>query len=224
MTQKFYLRNVTAADTPTAGKKSTALTSTQADNATGTEETRSLLAAKGTVQTSIPQTTDNTTTAEVGYHARFTSNPLQAGTLLGVGNWIMAMAINESNANSNFFLAFSLYFWRPSNNTVVGYIYDTDVAVGTEPPTSETGEVNTIVGVGVTIQEGDVLVLEVWRKQTQSMGTAYTNTIFFDGTTDPVDATGTTDAAAYIEAPADIPEYVPPVATLPNTLLLLGVG
>ena len=223
MTQKFYLRNVTATGAPSTGERSAALTSTQADNATTTEETRSLLSAKGAAQTSIAQTTDATTSAELGYHARFTSNALQAGTY-GNGTWTMAMAINEGSANSNFFLAFSIYIWNPAGS-VRGFIYDAVTAVGTEPPTAETGEVNNITGANVTATEGDFLVLEVWRTQTQSMGTAYTNTIFFDGVTEPTDGTGTTDAASYINAPADIPEYVAPVAYIPNTnLLLLGVG
>lgn len=181
------------------------------------------MAAKGTAQTSIAQTTDGTTTAETGYHARFTSNALQAGTY-GSGTWTMAMAISESNANSNFFLGFSIYIWNPAGS-VRGFIYDATTAIGTEPGTSEAGEVNNITGSNVTASEGDFLVLEVWRTQTQAATMSYTNTIFFDGTTDPTDGGATSDAAAYIQAPADIPEYVAPVTTIPQTnLLLIGVG
>jgi len=203
MATKFYLRNITAAKTPTTGEKSTALASTQADNASGTEETLSLLPGVGSSQTSIAQTTDASSGAERGYHARFTSEPLLAGTY-GSGTWTIAIAAEESNAASNAFLAASIYFWRPSSSTVVGFIYDATTQIGTEWNNSETGEVNNVTGANVTISDGDVLVFELWRNQTQSMATAYTNTIYYDGTTDPTDGTGTSNAASYILAPASI--------------------
>ena len=205
MTQKFYLRNVTASPTPTTGKKSTALTSTQAENATGTDETRSLLSTRGTTQASILRNTDASNTAELGYHARFTSVPLQAGTY-GSGTWTIGLAASESNAASNAFLALSVYFWRPSNNTVVGFVYDSSTALGSEFATSETGIVATFAGTGRTIQKGDVLVVEIWRTQTQQQATARTNTIYFDGTTDPTNNVAATSASSYISAPADILE------------------
>lgn len=200
------MRDITAAGTPSAGEKSTVLPADtlQADNATGTEETRSLLDVAGTTQVSIAQTTDASAAARDGYHMRFTSEPLAAGTY-GSGTWTTALAVQQSNAQANTFSTASVYFWDGS--AVVGFVYDSDTVIGNEWRQSEEGEVNTITGSNVTIGNGDVLVYEVWRHQVQQMATARTCTIFFEGATDPVDDTATTDAASFIQAPADIPLF-----------------
>lgn len=206
MTQKFYLRDLPAVYAPTTGEKSTVepVAVLQAENATGTDETRSLRENKGFVQAQITRNTDASSAARNGYHARFTSERLKAGTY-GSGTITYAMAIVESNGASNFFQAASIYFWRPSNNTVVGFVYDSDTTIGTEAATSETGEVNDITGSNVTILDGDVLVLEFWRKQSQNNAAGRTNTIWFDGSTEPIDGTAISNAAAYINMPANIP-------------------
>lgn len=227
MTQKFYLRNVLADNAPTAGETSTALPvdTLGANNASGTDETRSLLSAIGSAQTSLSKNSDNTTSARDNYLARFTSVGLSAGTY-GSGTWTVALALNEENVQANSFLNCSIYFWRPSNNSVVGYVYDSHTNIGSEWANAETGEVNNITGSNVTIQDNDVLVIEIWRHATQGMTTAYTQTVYFDGTTDPTDGTATSDAASYINAPADIPEYVAPVTYTENTtkMMMTGVG
>ena len=227
MTQKWYLRNTTATVTVTAGNQSTALEGARtlgANNATGTDETRSLNSAKGAAQTSLTKAGDASTAERMNYLCRFTSPAIQAGTY-GSGTWGIALALNESNANANSFLNVSIYFWNPAGS-VRGFIYDSGTDIGTEWANAETGEVNNITGANVTASEGDVLVIEIWRHcTTQGMATAYNQIVYFDGTTDPTDGTATSDAASYINAPADIPEYVAPVTTIPGTpLLLLGVG
>lgn len=214
--QKFYLRNVTASPTPTTGEKSSVepVATSQADVATGAEETRSLLGTAGVAQTSIAQTTDATTSARNGYHARFSSQPLAAGTY-GSGTITIAVAVNEGNNASNAFHCLSIYFWRPSNNTVVGFVYDSDTAINaTEWAASESGKVNNISGANVTIQNGDILVMEFWRKQSQANGTARTNTLYFEGTTDPVDGSASSNASSYLNMPAAIPLFT---ANVPKT-------
>lgn len=202
------MRDIVADGVPSAGEKSTVLPvdTLQADNATGVEETRSLLEDIGAAQTSIVQTSDATVSARDGYHARFTSLPLAAGTF-GSGSWTIALGLQESNNQANAFTMASIYFWNGSS--VVGFVYDSHTSIGGEWANIETGKVNTITGSNVTIADGDVLVIEFWRSATQAMATARTLTLFYDGATDPTDTTTTTDAASYLQAPADIPLFVP---------------
>jgi hypothetical protein len=80
--------------------------------------------------------------------------------------------------------------WRPGTGTVVGRIWDS-LGGGnstTEPAvaaTEESADAALNGTTSVTAQDGDVLVCELWRDGTvQGMGTAYTNTVFYDGTTE----------------------------------------
>jgi len=207
MTQKFYLRNLTATSPPTAGEKSTVLPvdTLGANNASGAEETRSLNAVAGISQTSISKTSDATTSARDNYLGRFASVALQAGTY-GSGSWTIALALSSASLLANSFTSCSIYFWRPSTEAVVGFVYDSDANIGSEWDNTEEGRVASITGANVTIQDGDVLVIEIWRHAVQAMATAYAQTLYFDGATDPTNGTQTTDAASYINAPADIPE------------------
>lgn len=111
------------------------------------------------------------------------------------------MATSEANAAANSFTIASIYIWRPSTSAVVGFIYDSDTALGVEWATTEDGQVLSPAGASLAVLAGDVLVIEFWRHATQAMAAVYTQTLFFDGTTDVVDAT-TADAASYLESPA----------------------
>lgn len=204
MATRLYLRNLTADNPPTAGEKSAALPSDTlgANNATGTDETRSLRTTKGSVQTSISKNSDATTAARDNYLCRFTSPALAAQTI-AAATWTIAIALSEGNNNANSFLILSLYVWRPSTQAVVGYIYDSHTSLGVEWGATEDGQVITFSGAAITVQAGDVLVLEVWRHAVQGMAAAYAQTVYFDGTTDVTDAT-TSDAASYLEYPGTL--------------------
>ncbi len=205
MVEKFYLRNLVATDPPTAGEKSTVLPvdTLNINPATGTEETRSLRKQIGISQTSIVKTAENINAARDGYHARFTSEALRAGTY-GSGSWIIALAVHENNQRSNCFLNASIYFWRPGTSSVVGFVYDSHTNIGAEWLGVETGLVNTITGSDVTIQDDDVLVIEIWRHESHDLLGTHIQNLHFDGATEPLDLVATSDAASYIEPPADI--------------------
>ena len=217
MASKFYLRNLTAANPPTAGEKSSVLPvdTLGANNATGTQETRSLDPVIGTSETSIAHDSDATTAARDNYLSRFTSKALGAQTI-PAQTWTLAVALAETNNAANSFLILSVYVWRPSTSSVVGYIYDSHTSLGSEWSTGKAGRVVTFSGAELEIQEGDVLVLEVWRHAVQAMAAVYTQTVYFDGTVDVTEG-GTGSAASYLESPADIPE----APTLVNKLLTL---
>ena len=209
MTQRFFLREATAGSRPSNGEKSVVLPvdTLQAENASGVlEEGLALNAAIGPTQVSIAHNTDATTAARDGYHARYTSLPLAAGTF-GVGSWTLAMAVQQSNNQANTFMLASLYFWRPSTQAVVGFIFDSHTNIGNEWRNGEEGEVNNITGANVTIIDLDVLVFEFWRHQTQSMSTSRVCTIFYNGAVLPVDEVSISNAGSFIDAPVDIPEF-----------------
>jgi len=198
---RLYLRNVTAANTPTAGEKSAALPAgTFKGNSGAGFEDLSLLTTKGTAQVSKAITSLAQTAHQDLYIARFTSGPLAAQTI-PAQTWTLAVATSESNTNANTFTIVSLYVWRPGTSSVVGYIYDSDTALGVEWATTEDGQVLTFSGSSIAVQAGDVLVLEFWAHAVQGMAASYTNTLFFNGTTDVTDTT-TADAASYLESPA----------------------
>lgn len=220
MPTRLYLRNLTAANPPTAGEKSTALPvgTFQGNSGAGFEDL-SLSTTKGTSQTSKALNSLGQTTDQDSYIARFTSLGLEAQTI-AAATWTAALALSEANTNANSFLVGSLYVWRPGTSSVVGFIYDSHTSLGVEWATTEDGIVVTVSGSSVTCQANDVIVFEVWRHATQAMGSPYTQTLYFDGTTDVVGST-TTDAASYIENPNNITFITPPPPV--RRLLMLGV-
>lgn len=210
MTQKFYFRNTQTNTHPTSGEKST--TEPVAASTFGLTPTdRDLSATKGASGTTQVTACNNTASAQNGCLGRWSSVPLAAGTY-GSGTWTLAIQSIESNAGADAkFVLASIYFWRPSNNTVVGFVSDSNTQVGVEfgnNTTARYGQVLSITGANVTISNGDLLVIEVWTGFTQAMGTAANLTVCYDGTTDVTAAYAGTDPATYLQAPADIPEFV----------------
>ena len=222
MATKFYLRNITAAAPPTAGEKSSVLPADTlgANNATGTQETRLLDSIIGTSETSIAHNSDATTAARDNYLARFTSKPLGAQTI-PAQTWTLAIALAQANGAANSFLILSLYIWRPGTQSVVGYIYDSHTSLGNEWGTTKDGRAVTFSGSELAIQEGDVLVLEVWRHAVQSMSAVYTQTVYFDGTVDVTEGSSTS-AASYLSSPASILAPITKFITLKHDIRSLA--
>ena len=151
----------------------------------------------GILQTSSTFNTDASTASQSTVMARFYSRPIAAQT---IGSQTITVQIGqaEANLNSNFQFTWSLAVWRPSTGSLVGRIWD-KVSLATEATAAGTQE-NVSLGTGgtstsVTSQDQDVLVLEIWRGNVaQGMATAYSNTIYYDGTTEG----STTTNAAYL--------------------------
>lgn len=197
---RLYLRDLTADNPPTAGEKSAVLPNFTlgANNATGSQETRALKLVKGPAQTTIAQLGDATTSSRSNYIARYTSDALVAQTF-GAGTWNFGLALSEQDGGANSRLLLSVYVWRPSNSSVVGYILDTTSPFTNEWAATEDRYLDTFTGADVTCQDGDVLVVEVWRSSSsQATATAWSQTIYFDGITDVL-ASAPTNAASWIE-------------------------
>lgn len=163
---------------------------------------RDLETTAGSSQVSISNASLAQTTHQDQYLGKFISDTLAVSSV-DANTWTIALATSESNANANSFTVLSIYVLQ-SDDTVRGYIYDSDTPLGVEYGGSEDGQVYTISGSAVaSVVSTDRLAVEIWVHAEQSSAMALTNTLFFDGATDVVDAT-TTDAASYISTPQDL--------------------
>ena len=201
---RLYLRDTPSYEAPTAGTKSAVLPNAASNdgNSGNPFENRSLLTVRGqTLPDSVITRSSIASTAHVDqYMCRFTSRKLEAQTI-SAQTWTAAVATLETNANANSVTMLSVYVWRPSNSTVVGYIYDSHTALGTEWSTTLDGQVLTFGGSSVSAQAGDVIVMEFWRHTDgQASGTAYTQQLNYNSYVDVLGTT-TADPACYLETP-----------------------
>jgi hypothetical protein len=198
MATRLYLRFDTTFGQPySSGEQSTALPVGTANNSGGA--TRNLSVYKGTFQANGSYSSLAQTAHQDGMITKYVSDTLTVPTI-DANTWTIALATAESNANANFFTALSLYVLT-SADTVRGFIYDSDVALGNEWGLTEDGQIYTISGSAVTgISSTDRLCLEVWYHAVQATATAFTINFYYNGTVD-VTAGANTDAASYIETP-----------------------
>lgn len=187
---KFYFHAASAAVSGTLPSSTVSATS-PTQTVSGTN--RAMNPTIGTSQTSFALTTLANTSAQPSLLGRFISAPIEAQTI-GANGPTVQIGASLSSTNSNFHFSHSTVVWRPSTGAVVGRIYD----LGPGTSVTTTSEANYSIadtGGTITAQDGDVLITELWRDATvQSMSTAYTNTAFYDGTTE----SSTTSNAAYI--------------------------
>lgn len=172
----------------------TALSGTPTVTASGAGTNRSMDGTIGLAQTSAALTTSATTLTQSNWFRRFVSAPLAAQTIASQ-TITLRLAASESNANSDMFEnnPGGLFQWRPSTGVSIDSI---PFNAANEPGTSQTACTATRSGtVAFTIRDGDVLIYELWSSQAQAMGVAYTNTVFYDGTTEG----STTNNAAHLE-------------------------
>lgn len=191
MATRLFIRETTAATSPTTGEKSTALP-------VGTDggdfnEDLSLLLTNTTAQTTYTYSSLAQTAQQSAMMARHSSQALQAQTI-NANTWTLIFEGVESNAAANAFLAISFYVWRPSTSSVVGYIRDSATTLGVE--FNGSPQTVTFSGSSVTAQSGDILVLEAWNVATQAMATSYTISWVVGRIATGVDA--------YIETPQDL--------------------
>jgi len=199
----FYFHDAT---TPNAGNlpAATTLSTTTPDvTASNAGTNRDMNQTIGTSQASAVVTTLNVTTLKKSWFRRFISRPLAAQTL-PTGVWTIQGGASESNTSSNMLVwGAVIKVWRPSTGTVVQTLLD-DPTLGsaTEPTTSEVNRSQPTASIpGVAVNRGDMLVVELWAKNTQTGTPAnWTNTIYYDGTTEG----SATSNAAYLLAPGGV--------------------
>jgi len=159
----------------------------------------------GTSQVSVAlPNTLAVTTLQKNWFRRFLSRPLLAQTL-PTGVWTIQGGASEANTNSNMFpWGAVINVRRPSTGATVATLLDNPTLGSVEPATSETNISSATSSIsGVAVNDGDLLVVELWAQNTQSSATAYANTIFYDGTTEG----STSSNAAFLQAPGNIAFY-----------------
>lgn len=194
---RLYLRDATTTVGGTLPGAATQSAQVANVTATGASINRSLSTTIGTLQTSAALSTLAQTTLQRNWFRRFLSPALAAQTLAAAstGNsWGLTAGVSEANANSNFLITFVIYVWRPSTGALVGRFFDQSVTGLNFGSTTEVSTTFSITSgtTAQTVAAGDILVVEIWGQNTQGMATAYTNTLFYDGTTE---ASATTNAA-----------------------------
>jgi len=193
MATRLYFRDETSSNAPTAGSKSTALPN-GTDNSLTANDSQSLLLAQGTSNTTVTINSLAQTARQSGRFARFTSDPLASQTI-SANTWDYTLRNRHSNASANTYKAGSIYVWRPSTSSVVGYVYDSNAEIGIVWTNNFTNDSSNISGSAVTAANGDVLVIEIWYTSAQGKAKTFILDIQYN-----VDS--------YIETPQDLTFFV----------------
>lgn len=128
--------------------------------------------------------TDNVTTAQTQPLAAFISNPLTAQTI-AAQSVTCQLGFGASSTVSAFQWQWFLGVYRPATGTLVATLRARTASSSATSTTSVVNSALTNTISAFTTQEGDVLVLEIWRNTTvQTMATSYTNSIVYDGSTE----------------------------------------
>lgn len=179
--------------------------------ATGSGSNKSLDENVGTSQVTLLTPCTTTTHSIV---ERWLSAPLAAQTI-SAGTWVLDFA-GKRSIGGVINLTMFVGAWRPSTGALVGTIFDTD---GVGEPTAVNVQISETVftmtvtsGGALTVQDGDVLVIEIFGSNITSNSTL---SFYYDGTTDPSTSSEATN-------------LVPPVAIsmlqTPGLIVIPGGG
>lgn len=195
----LYLRNATPPEAPSAGEKSAVLPVGTTPNTGPPDYSLSLTIGASALYSGV---NTSATTAHQDVYVRRFSSPRLAAQTIAAGQWAYGFNLYAANTAANAFTVLSLYVWRPSTQTVVGYIYDSDTTLGTEWTTSFLGDVATFNGSAVTTIGDDVLVLEAWAHAVQDDAVSRGIQVNFNG------------AVAVSQGTANDGSWLAPVQTL----------
>jgi hypothetical protein len=169
----------------------------------------------GTSQTSLANSSTPDTGAHNYYVARWVS-PVLNQTSVAANTWTYNFASAESNANANFPCSgtnqpvrVNCYVWKPSNGTKYGTILDGNTGNLFDEPavTTETAHEGTFTGAAVSSLTANdaVIVFEAWFVLTQAHASAYTQTFYFDGTTEnSTENAAVSNHASFISTPENL--------------------
>ena len=201
---KYYARSSSAAAGPTGE------VSTDTDNFTTVPTSKNtpldMSTSKGSSQVSVTGVY-NTAGASYAMVRMFVGPALEAQTLTAsAANYTFAVGNQESNGNMNLYPRFFMYVWRSGTGNVKTIITPTSEA--TESATAETGYTTTATGEAgdFSIELNDRIVVEMWWYINNTREANYTASFYFEGATDPVDGTATSDAATYFQLPQTLTE------------------
>jgi hypothetical protein len=195
---KFYLHDAATSNTGTMPGAGTPFFNDSTGDATGARTARAANDTIGALQTSSLITATANTSLQNWGHRRFVSAPLAAHTFAAAdGNWTFSFAAAESNTNHNSSITISLSTWRPSTGLIVSSgLFSSGASLSS---TSETVHSVSVSTLGTTsIIDGDILIIEITDRFTQSMSSAYTSTFYYDGTTEA----SATSCASFVTPPS----------------------
>ena len=164
---------------------------------------KSLNLTAGTTETSVSGSSQGHTDHDDEFFTSFSSEALDAQTI-NANTWVVGLMLEEGSSFANSFMVLSVYVFREPS-TVVGFIYDSDTALGAEWASGGAGRIASFSGSAVTVIAGDYIVLEVWRHTAgQGMNMSYTQTLYYDGATLVVEDASPGAAASYLETPQNL--------------------
>jgi hypothetical protein len=213
---KFYLLDAATPNTDTMPSDVTRIAGTnvgQADasptgSAAGAFTVRDASELPGTSQVSAVLTAAANQNHQYGAFRRYVTRPLAGGQFMP-GNpwpytspaWLGSLAIACSNLNTNMFIGLGISLWRPSSSAEfpLGHTTTADVPVSANTPIMAYSPPSNPEDSTITV-DGDVLWFDIFSSFTQSMSTAYTQTFYYNGTTDDL----ATNCAAYVTPPVPV--------------------
>jgi hypothetical protein len=154
-------------------------------------------------------TTANSTT--MVYMGRWVSKALSGITSISANTWTVNFAVSENSVSSNFPVSganqpiwINCYVWRPGTGTL-GTILDGNSNSDFSEPTATTVQVvqGTFSGSSVaSVQDGDVLCIELWCDLTATPSQNWQDRIIYDGSIEnTTPGTVVSNHAAFIETP-----------------------
>lgn len=241
MATKLFLHDAVNALSGTfpTGEQSSALTATKPVLNSGTLRTMSSIT--GTTEVARSFSSSITVAAQALFCAFFCSDTFNVDQPVGGGNEVITLNIanRESSTSMNIGsdLRASVYVWRPSSGTVVGYVNDGGVMTGCAEPTAalakRVNQGSVTSTVTVSARAGDVLICEVWQLFVQSSAVNLSGAIFYDG---PIQNTtvnaSVSTHASFLSFPTSTLTFgAPPVLSIScsfgqtlGTATLAGVG
>jgi len=203
---KLYFHDAATPDTGTLPGASTISATSPSVTASTAGTNRDMNTTIGASQTSSALTTLGNTSLQTHWFRRFLSRPLAAQTL-PTGGWTIDGAAAESTLSTHLWpWGIVLKVWRPSTGATVATLIDNPTLATTGPSSSNTETVisNSTGSIsGVAVNQGDILVMELWTQATQTNTTPHTATVYYDGTTED----SASSDAAFLQAPGTISFY-----------------
>lgn len=162
----------------------------------------------GSSQTSIATAGGATASSQTIYITRFVSEPIYQ-TSISANTWSLSVAFSESASQQNFPvngtdqpLRINCYVWRPGGSKV-GTILDGTTTSTADESTSERASNVTFSGSSVTIQNGDVIIIELWATGVVR-STSGVMSFFYDGATVTTTDGTVSNHASFLETPENL--------------------
>lgn len=232
---RFYFHLTTDSTSGLPTTEQSALTATFTVEAATLNRGMDTNISTGSVQQTRNSLGPRTTSLEDHYHTRFVSPPIYQSSV-AANTWTYNFATRTTSTSANFPVSgtnqpvyVNCYVWRPSTSTKVGTILD-----GNTASLAGEGAINTMIAQIVTftgsavssVQNGDVIILEIWFRITQAGTTAYNEDFLFDGTVvNTVNGGTVTSPASFLETPETLsltPSSGPITMTIASTKTLVN--